>query len=343
MELNDAALRQLADLEQDERSILSLFLDLTDGWEGAESRLAESADRVRSALDGSEEDALDVALELADEEISRRKAENEEAHGLAVFVSPDEGVQHSIRLPTAPRPLLTFDEEATIYPLALQLDEYEPVGVIVADASGARILVVAGSVRRELDSVRASIRHLSKVGGWSQMRYQRRRGEQVKRAAGEIVDAARQAFDDEGVGRILLAGRGRMITALREAMPQSMAEKVIGTLAWDLDAGDDELLAEARPVLEAAERAEERELLEKFRSELRRGGLAAAGPEEVRKALEWGAVDVLLMAPDCCGDDTEELATLATTTSAEVEIVPEPGRVLAANGGVGALLRFPVY
>ena len=343
MELNENVLRQLAELEQDERSILSVYLDLSQRWEAAESRLDASVDRLRRALAGAEREALDVALDLAREELDRRKAQGLSAPGLALFVSPDDGVQHSVMMPSPPRTLVTFDHEATVYPLAFQLDEYEPVGVILADASGARILVVAGRLQEELDSTSATIRHLTKVGGWSQMRYQRRRGEQVKRAADEVVEAAREAFADSGVERVVLAGRQQMLTAIRDAMPQRLERQVVGTLAWDMDAADDELLASIRPMLEEAEREQEAELLDQFTAELKRGGLAAAGLQETRRALEWGAVEVLLLAPACVGAEREELTAMAATTAADVEILPDAGPPLEAAGGVGALLRFPVY
>jgi peptide chain release factor subunit 1 len=342
MELSKKIIRKLADLEQESRGILSVYLDLSGRWEAAESFLSSSASRLERTLEGEEAEYLEVAMDLIGEEIGRLKGRAMSAPGLAMFVSPDHGVLRSVELPSPPANLLTLDREAAIFQLALQLDEFEPVGVIVVDASGARVLVAAGEVSQDLGSYRANIHHLCKVGGWSQMRYQRRRDKQVKAAAIEVVKMAQQVFEEQGVARVFIAGRERMMTAVEDEMPQAFRDRVVGRLAWDLKAGDDRLIEEARPIFEEAERAQEGELLERFRGEIKRGGLAAAGPDEVRTALEWGAVDVLLLGPECGAEEREELASMATTTSAHVEIVPQGGPLLSKHGGAGAILRFPV-
>ncbi len=115
-----------------------------------------------------------------------------------------------------------------------------------------------------------------------------------------------------------------------------------------MDAGDDELLAKIRPVLEEAEREEGAKVLERFAGELRRGGLAVAGAAAAERALQMGAVDTLLVgkgfyevaagAPEV----VEKLASLAEATGAHVSFVPEAGGALAQGGHVGALLRFKV-
>jgi peptide chain release factor subunit 1 len=342
MKLDSTVIRRLAELSQNERSILSVYLDLGEGWKAAESFAADRAKRLRGALDADEEEHLDVALELLREELAKLEAEGLDAPGLAMFISLEEGLQLSVELPAAPQPQLAIDREAMVFPLALQHDEYETVGLILVDASGARIMIAAGEVSEELDSLRARIRHLSKVGGWSQMRYQRRRQKQVEAVAKEVAEAARSAFAEHGIDRVIVAGRQRMMTALEKALPRSLADKVIGRIAWDLDAEDDALLEELRPLFEEAERQQEEELLDRLRGELRRGGLAVVGADATRKALEWGAVDVLLIGPECEGEVQEGSLKKASTTGADIEFVPAGDELLARHEGVGALLRFPV-
>ncbi len=335
-------LRAAAELSSPDRTVLTAYLDLSDGWERAASVLDTRTEQIRRTLSKDEREALDVSVELVRERLDRYRAEGWSRPGLAVFASLSDGSLISLGLPDAPRPLVAVDDEAMVWQLALMLDEYEPVGVIVVDGSGAQVLVAAGAISEEHPASRPKVRHLAKVGGWSQMRYQRRRDQDIRRAADELVDKAVEAFEEAGVGRVVLAGRDELMTAVEHRLPQHWRERVIGRIDWDLDAERRVLLGEAYRAAERAEREQENAALAELVGELRRGGLAVSGVEETRKALEWGAVETLFLGPSCSAEAREELTSAAVTTSAAVEAIVVDGTPLDEAEGVAALLRFPV-
>jgi peptide chain release factor subunit 1 len=191
-----------------------------------------------------------------------------------------------------------------------------------------------------MDRFCEKIHHLSKVGGWSQMRYQRRRLKQVKDFARDVVEKATGIFSEAGVRRILIAGRDRMITALENELGQHWKDKLVTTIRWDLNAADTDFLEKVRPIMEAVERGEEKELLQKLLAEVRRGGLGVVGASETRDALKKGQVDTLIITKSYPFSKSEELTSLAKSTGAGVEFVPGENNVLVDMGGVGALLRY---
>ncbi len=348
MKISEELLHELARLAETDRTVLSAYLSLTDGWDAAAAFVAKESARLAPFLDAGERDYFEGSLSFLADYINGKKAKGFAGPGLAFFADLGVNFTCGVELVVPPKPLLAVDDEAVIAPLALQLDEYQPVGVITVDAAGAKIYIAAGRVAEEEDSLREKIHHLSKVGGWSQMRYQRRRDKEVKHFAGEVARRAEEVFSAEGVNRVLLAGRDRMVAAVEEELAPAWREKVIGSVRWDLDRSDDELLAKIRPVLEEAERSEGAKVLERFAGELRRGGLAVAGAAAAERALQMGAVDTLIIgkgfyetaagAPEV----VEKLAGLAEATGAHVSFVPEAGGALARGGHVGALLRFIV-
>jgi stalled ribosome rescue protein Dom34 len=174
------------------------------------------------------------------------------------------------------------------------------------------------------------------------MRYQRRREGDIRRAADELADKAVAAFEDEGVRRVVLAGREEMMVAVEERLPKRWRDRIVDRVDWDLQGSPAALAERARDVSQKAERQQERLALDRLRAELRRGGLATSGVEHTARALRWGAVDVLLVGPTCTPDTREELVSAAVTTSAAVEAVPGQGSILDGLEGVAALLRFPV-
>ena len=348
MKLIQDVLHELARLARTDRTVLSAYLTLADGWHAATDFIAKEAARLTPFLDAGERDYFEGSLSFLADYVDGKKAKGYAGPGLAFFADLGADFVRGVELVAPPRPLLAVDDEAVIAPLALQLDEYQPVGVITVDAAGAKIYIAAGRVAAEEDALRGNIRHLSKAGGWSQMRYQRHRDKEVKDFAGEVAARAEEIFAAEGASRILLAGRDRMVAAVEEELSPAWRDRVVGTVRWDLDARDDELLAKIRPVLEEAERDEEAKLLERFAGEFRRGGLAVAGAEAAERALQMGAADTVLIgkafyqAAPGAPEVVEKLASLAEVTGAHVSFVPEEGGALARGGHVGALLRFRI-
>ncbi len=78
-------------------------------------------------------------------------------------------------------------------------------------------------------------------------------------------------------------------------------------------------------------------------------GLVAISIDEVRKALEFGAVEVLIVLDETYkergGDEMRDLVSMALRTRANLVVIPsstEGGEKLRSIGGVAALLRFPI-
>ena len=323
MRVSEDVLRELADLAETQRSVLSVYLNIRSGWAAIKTFLEGESRRLRPLLKRDEKDLFETCYSLLWDYLNEKKAGDFSDPGIAFFADLGTDYARSIELYASPEPLLAVDQEAIIYPLALQLDEYEPIGVILIDASCMRILIAAGEVIETEDSLRGRIHHLSKVGGWSQMRYQRRRAKQVKHFSKEVLEEAKSILDPAGVRRIVVAGRDRMISALEQELPKEWRERIIATIRWDLDSPDENILEKVRPYMEKIEREDEAELLSRFVSELRRGGLATAGMEPTARALDLGQADTLLLSTGLAPDTAEDLIHRAETTRTHVEFVPQ--------------------
>lgn len=90
----------------------------------------------------------------------------------------------------------------------------------------------------------------------------------------------------------------------------------------------------------------ETNLVEKIFKEIAKNGLATYGKDEVRRALENGAVETLLIIDKLARtEEGEEMLRMAKKTESDFVIVNtmhEPGEKLEGIGGVAALLRFKI-
>jgi len=90
--------------------------------------------------------------------------------------------------------------------------------------------------------------------------------------------------------------------------------------------------------------AKETAMVEKMLKEISKNGAVAYGREEVKRAVEMGAVDILLIENGLLMEE-EETIKRAEETGARVEIISEwheGGQKLHALGGMAALLRYRI-
>lgn len=342
MKVSEALLKRLAQLSETDRTVLSAYIDLRHGWDEANHFVIRESQRLMPLLTSEEQKHVQTSISFLLDYLAQTEAQGFAGQGLAFFADLGADFTQGVELAVAPEPLLAIDEEAIIHPLALQLDEYEPIGVIMLDAFCVRILIAAGQTVEDINSMCKKIHHLSKAGGWSQMRYQRRRAKEVQHRVKDVVVKAIEIFNEASVNRIIIAGRDRMIASLEDEFPKEWRDKVIATVRWDLDAPEREFLQKIRPFLEEAERNEETQLLHRLLAELRRNGLAVAGVEATTEALHMGQVDTLLISGALDFDASERLTSLAEASGAHVEFVPPENETLRGLGGAGAILRYKV-
>ena len=92
-----------------------------------------------------------------------------------------------------------------------------------------------------------------------------------------------------------------------------------------------------RPVIERTERERERDLVARLERGLAVGRRAAAGPADVRAALEQERVETLLVSDDHRAD--HPIAT-AERQAASVVVLRYEGEWLERHGGIAATLRW---
>jgi peptide chain release factor subunit 1 len=131
-------------------------------------------------------------------------------------------------------------------------------------------------------------------------------------------------------------------------LPTELKKKVLAVkdLSYTDEFGLQELVDKSQDVLAEEEITEEKKLMGKFFNYLStKPGIVAYGEKEIRKDLELGAVDVLLLSETVDDEMIEELEKEAEKTGAKVEIIStetREGVQLREIGGMAAILRYEV-
>ncbi|MCK5772445.1 MAG: mRNA surveillance protein pelota [Thermoplasmata archaeon] len=167
----------------------------------------------------------------------------------------------------------------------------------------------------------------------------------------EIIKAYGPASDNDVP--LVIIGPGFFKEALMKEFRKRLMEDAPKMIAIPASAagmaGVREVLSkgdELHDIVSRSRVAQEASLLNRFMEMVGKGEGAAYGPEEVRSALDMGAVEVLIISDTVFRTDIgKELLSMAPLTGARTMVISslhDNGRMFDRMGGVGALLRYEV-
>lgn len=372
----DKLLEGLVNYDPVPAPVISLYLDARVDQNGQRTFLPfvrkQLAERSKSYENNSDDQ------KSFDEDFGRivRFLESEvppQVQGIAIFACSADSDWFVVGLFDAPfeRNRLFVADRPHLYPLARLVDQYRRYAVVLADTNRAQIFVIAAGraiEREELQNVKT--KH-TKVGGWSQARYQRHEQNYHIQHAKEVVDILEKIVREENIEHVILAGDETVvIPLLREQMPKTLEEKIIEALSLGIDTPEHELLDESLTAFQRHDSLTDMEKVERLLNEYRADNLGVAGVTETLAALSNGQVEEMLIAAkaesiqydkeevekvlklyDVDGALPEELdqRTVAdelvrrasVLSSARVTFIEDSTR-LERVGGVGAFLRYRV-
>lgn len=360
----------LRDVLMHEGPFVSLFLDST---QPAEDAAKERDLRWRAARETLLSRGADQATVAAIEDAIHSAAPVQGRAGrFLVAAHGDVLVDESLPVPPAAA-VARVSPLPYLLPLAELSQRGVPYVVVVVDQIGAdiRVMDAEGTQRAEY-RVEGRDHPVHKVGGagWAHRSVHKRAEETVRRNLADVAHHTDRAVQRAGARLLVIAGEVQARAELREALTprcrQIAAEidtgrRAQGASAQDFDHDVAELVAERW-------RAEQHEVLDRFRAELARsGGRAVQGIGRTAEALRDGNAQVLVISDPTLADKSvwtgsrlrhvavdraelhrvgasersnqradEALPAAAIAVGADVLAADEP---LPLTDGVGALLR----
>ncbi|MEM5879318.1 MAG: peptide chain release factor aRF-1 [Candidatus Aenigmatarchaeota archaeon] len=232
-------------------------------------------------------------------------------NGLVIFcgnVSEVEG-REDIRLwsyePPVPisQKIYWCDQTFVLDPLRDLISEKEVYGLIVLDAKEATIGLLKGKRIEKLKSLESTVPSKTVKGGMSQKRYDRLRDDALNEFLVKVgEEASNLLLKQENLKGVLIGGPGPVKETFydKNYLHYQIQKKVLGVkdIGSTDEYGLEELVFKAQDLLKEAMISKEREIMQKFFAELKNNGNVVYGFEETKKALEAGAVDVLLISEE---------------------------------------------
>lgn len=292
------------------------------------------------------------------------------AHGMAVFFASAADLFEVVRLPRPAESQVAIDDSPLVEPLA-DLVSSGGWAVLLVSSKTGRLFVGSRERLEEVESFRRQVEApMDQTGGGSQARNDRAASQGEEDHLKQVADILFRRTKRAPLDRLLVGGRRELYNAVEADLHPYLKERLAGHVSVDVENATAAQVHEAAgSLIEDEDRRRERAALDRLEEGLGTGGRAAAGLEDVLRALNERRVEILMRAEGfrvpgvvcrSCGfvgpaeleecpvdggalerrDDVMESAVeLAIGQSAEV-IVPRHHDDLERHDGVAAVLRF---
>lgn len=279
----------------------SVYLDASHDTEDA-AKVAELRWReLRNRL--ADQGAPDKTLAALDEAVSTADPPAGKAGRVLIASGARVLVDQTLPVPP-PTDVARFSSLPDLLPLASYLPPPVPHVVVVADSSGADLHSFDGRVEL-VETVRGRQHPLHKTGGggWAHKRLQQRVEDTVKHNVKQVADEVERLAGEVHAELVVLGGEVQARSAVRNALhlDDDLVVEVEGTgLAGGTD--DEEFDNAVRALIAQRQQQHDAEVVERFRAELGRDGLAVEGLAKVTDALRQANVDTLVVNTDVLAD-----------------------------------------
>ncbi len=231
------------------------------------------------------------------------------------------------------------------------LEAKEVYGLVVIDARDAMLALLKGKTIVPLTKTHSHVPGKFKAGGQSAVRFQRNREIAVKDHFGKVAELMKeQFFTLEGLKGIIIGGPGPTKYEFVDSgfITADLKKKIlcIKDLSYTEEFGLEELVDKSQDILSQEEIAGEKKIVGRFLELLAtRQNMVAYGEAEVRRMLELGAVETLLLSEALSEEKIDEFENAAKRFGTEVRIIStetREGAQLKDLGMYGAILRYEV-
>ncbi|WP_293032782.1 Vms1/Ankzf1 family peptidyl-tRNA hydrolase [Natronococcus sp.] len=246
--------------------------------------------------------------------------------------------------------IYAHDTEFDLSPLESVTEPSATYGLLVVERGGAALGRLDDEGVEEIDVFDSDVPDKSGAGGQSAERFERDRERQKREFFDDVAERATVAFiEDDEIDGLLLGGTTGIVERFQEEaeLDHELEDLIAGefVVEYATKQGLEQLAERGQEAIDERDREEVSEALDRFLDDVGSDEVAY-GEADVDDALEYEAVDTLLLSTTLEGTTIQELGERAEEQGGETLVVPDDfpdgDRFADAFDGIGAILRFPI-
>ncbi len=228
-------------------------------------------------------------------------------NGLVVFagnVSKDQGkIDIELFSIEPPMPLKVniyrCDSSFLIGPIEEMVGAKDMYGLVVMDGREATVATLKGSHIQVIKKLNSMVHAKVRKGGQSAARYERVIEESIGQYYTRVSEIVNSTFEQNQfkLKGLIVGGPGPTKENFAKSNTLNYQIKILGVFdtGYTDETGLSDLVEKAEDLLEEQEAFRERKIIERFKQELVKGGLAIHGYENTRKAIENNQVKTFIL------------------------------------------------
>jgi len=370
--LNHEELKEIAALQADGSYFVSLYLNVSPGTKG------DYVIHLKNMLKKFSEEKDRGIFKKIKNDIEKLEAfvtgnKREFKKGLAIITSSEKSFWKEYHLAVPVKNAIIADKTPYIQPLLDMLDNYKQYAVLLVDKESARLFLVhLGEIEEYGEIHTQDVPGKHKRGGWFSLsghRFERHIDYHVSLHIKDVIKKLESFLSAGRIERIITGGSDDAAAKVRELLPKSVSEKIVGVFHAEMFANVNDIFEKVKPVISEFESREEKAIVSDLLTAVGKGRNAAIGIEDVLNALQEGRIMKLVFIKDfedsgyacrncrnlskqkvsvCpyCKGEMEAVNYLvdmagqrAVEQGAMIEVIAE-NKELSDAGGIGAFLRF---
>ena len=301
--LSREELKEIAKMRGDEAQFVSFFLNVNPVTNVKDNYAIHVKNLIKTTTDTLEKDVLkkvSADLEKIESYILTNKPVFKK--GLAILSSQAKKYWKEFHLSVPIKNEIVVDKTPYIKPLLDIMDNYQRYAILLVGRESARIFIVhLGEIEEYSEVHTDDVPGKHKKGGWcalSEKSYERHTDHMVGLHLKDVLKQLDAFLSGEYVGRLIIGGSEETATRVKNMLPQTTAEKIIGTFQAEMTANSKDILEKAGPVLQAFENRKESETIDDLLTKAMKNENAVIGIENVLNALQEGRVMRLVVLKD---------------------------------------------
>lgn len=218
--------------------------------------------------------------------------------GLAIFSCSHQGFWQIFNLPHSPRNRIVFDKDPFVRLLSSILDEYHRLIILTFDRREAKWFDLFMGDISLIESMAGDVPSKVREGGWEgyeSKRIERHIQKLLYEYFKKVAQKTFQLFKKNHFDWLFLGCKDEYFAAFEPLLHPYLKKRLRGRLKANPSHSPDKILQEAMALEKKLNKQEEDEIVNRFVSELEKGGRAASGLKNTLRRLNRGEVQTLLI------------------------------------------------
>ena len=301
--LSREELKNIAKIRPGKAFYVSLYLNVGPSANVKNNYLIHTKNLIRQMAEKTDKKILrKINADIEKIDVYTRMNKRTFRKGLALISSIEKNFWREFHLSVPFRNEMIVDSTPYIKPLLDLLDNYQRYAILLVGRDTARIFIVHLGEIEEYTEVRSdNVPGRHKKGGWfalAEKSYERHIDYHVELHLKDVMKKLESFLSLEYVGRLLIGGSSEAVAKVKEMIPRSVSDIIIGVFQADMHAGSKEVLEKAEPILQGFEKKKEQDDVEQLLTRARKNENAVIGIEDVLNALQEGRIMKLFFLKD---------------------------------------------